>query len=155
MTDDEYAGEVVRVVEILAKFLPEWQAVNIVSQLEASAKEADRLVAHLLSRPDVINRYDVDSYDGIELKSRSSVEFSIHFIRSGSWSMKNLDVNSLMAFSSFDSQRYRSDMLLEWFRKDLEFTKLRLDELDRSGTISILDKEKVRIVVLPEFKKAS
>ena len=93
-----------------------------------------------------MERYDVDAYDGLELHPKAPVQLPLHFIKSGFWKIQHLNNDNLFA-SGFLNQdgAYNSEALLNWFREDLDFNKLRLEQLEQTGDLMITDPTKVRI----------
>lgn len=144
--ENEYAGEEIRIAEILKTRISEEEVAKIVFELEKIAKEDDRVVAKILAHPRVIERYDLDAYDGLTLQPKAPAQLPMHFIRDGLWKIKHLDEDNLFA-SGFLNQdgTYIVDVLLSWFREDLDFNKLRLEQLEKTSELMITDPTKVRI----------
>lgn len=141
--ENEYAREELRLARVLKGKISEDGAADIVLKLEKLFKENDEIVASILSHPQIIENYDVDAYDGLELKAKPPAEFPIHFIRDGLWLMRHLDESNLSAFDR--GQNFDAQGLLDWLQKDVSFNRLRLQQLQETGSVMITDPAKVRI----------
>ena len=145
LRENEYAREELRLAELLKKRLSEGEIANLIFELEKLAKENDNVVAKILSHPKIIENYDVDAYDGLELKIRPPLQLPVYFMKDGLWKMRHLDESNLLADSFARGESYDTQALLDWFREDLSFNKLRLQQLQKTGSIMITDPTKVRI----------
>lgn len=155
--ENEYAGEEIRIAGILKEKMSEDEVALVVYKLEKLAKENDEVVAKILAHPKVIERYDVDAYDGLELYPKAPVQLPLHFIRDGLWKIKHLDGSNLFTYGFFNQDgTYNVEAFLSWFREDIDFNKLRLEQLEKTGDLMITDPTKVRIktVELQEEKPA-
>jgi len=156
--ENEYAGEVIRIFNLLKTKMSEEEAVQSVADLEKYAKEDDEIVKKILINPRVVEQYEVGAYDGLELHALPPAKFPVHFILDGLWKLKNLNENKLSVFSHNGDNSYDRDGLIAWFNEDINFNKLRLEHLEKTGDLMVTDPTKVRIKKVetnkdPEDKK--
>lgn len=143
--ENEYAREVIRIIELLKTKVSEEEAVRIAAELEKIAKENDEVVAQILGHPKVKETYDIDEYDGKVLFSKLLNKLSAHFIRDGLWKMRNLTESVLIRPFMGLKGEYNDGALLEWFRQDLDFNKVRLEQIQKTGDLLVTDPNKVRV----------
>src|SRR3989344_607457 len=143
--ENEYAGEVIRIFNLLKTKMSEEEAVQSVADLEKYAKEDDEIVKKILINPRVVEQYEVGAYDGLELHVLPPTKFPVHFILDGLWKLKNLNENKLSAFSHNDDSPYDRNGLIDWFNEDVSFNRLRLKQLEKTGDLMVPDLTKVRI----------
>ncbi len=144
--ENDYAGEELRIAEILKTKMSEEEVARVIFEIEKIARGTDEVIKKILSNPKVIEEYDVSAYDGFELHPKPPARLPLHFIKDGLWELKNLNKNNLFALIFFnEDESYNSDKLLKWLRENLEFNRLRLHQLEETGDLMVTDPTKVRI----------
>lgn len=144
--ENKYAREIFRIFDLLKQKMSEEEAIQIVARLEEYAKENDEVVRKILNNPEVKERYDVDAYDGTELRQRPPHNEIIHFVRDGLYLLRDLNRSNVFAnvFWEMDGS-FKEDEFFEWFNGHLHFNKLRIEQLKTTGDLRITDPTKAYV----------
>jgi hypothetical protein len=134
-----------RVELLLSEYLTDIEAADVADQLLEWAVELDDIAWQITADPMIKKEF---SYDGVIFKYKDPGRAGVFVSRDGLRFLGALEQNNLKGFFENRSPQEGNKMMLEWIkRRFLEIPKIRLENLEKNGSISLIDKETIGKIV--------